>query len=122
MVTAFLGGIWDWLKDIPHIEHRILDTVCIEDVQILCPINNVEKIVLIIAILVCSLPALALKYFSEVNIAHVVYQALDVALQIEFIFQRGLLPRIISDLRVNEAPMEQLEEDSKKLGRVSHPI
>ena len=67
------------------------------------------------------LPALALKYLLEAHVAHVVYVASAyVAVQVEFIFQSGrCLPRIEPELRVDEARVDQLEDDSEELSRVS---
>ena len=121
MVTSPLDDLWDWLKYIPHCGNRILGALRIEGVHILCPINNVEEVVLVMVIQGHVLPALALKYLSEAHVANVVNMALAyVALQVEFIFQSNrCLPRIEPELRVDEARVDQLEEDGKELGRVS---
>lgn len=121
LVTASLDDLWDWLEYIPHSGHSILGTLRSEGVHILCPINNVEEVILVMVIQGHKLPALALKYLPEAHVANVVNMALAyVALQVEFIFQSNrCLPRIEPELRVDEACVDQFEEDSKELGRVS---
>lgn len=73
MVAASLDDLWGWLEYIPHSGGLgTLDALRIEGIYILCAINNMDEVVLVVVIQGHVVPALALKYLREFQVAQAV--------------------------------------------------